>query len=83
VLAMLDRYGVTEGTIEAKDLQIVEELPHELHDEKHLGDKLMSDNKKLLSVVNYFKSITCRRVFISEYFGFNDEKPCGNCDACG
>ena len=83
VLAMLDRYGVTEGTIEAKDLQIVDKLPHELHDEKHLGDKLMSDNKKLLSVVNYFKSITCRRVFISEYFGFNDEKPCGNCDACG
>ncbi|MDP2037071.1 MAG: ATP-dependent DNA helicase RecQ, partial [Ignavibacteria bacterium] len=30
VLAMLDRYGVTEGTIEAKDLQIVGELPHEL-----------------------------------------------------
>lgn len=82
VLAMLDRYGVTEGTIETKDLQIVDELPHELHDEKHLSNKLMSDNKKLLSVVNYFKSITCRRVFISEYFGFNDEKPCGNCDAC-
>ncbi|MFA7420598.1 MAG: ATP-dependent DNA helicase RecQ [Melioribacteraceae bacterium] len=82
VLAMLDRYGVTEGTIETKDLKIVDELPHELHEEKHLGAKLMSDNKKLLSVVNYFKSITCRRVFISEYFGFNDEKPCGNCDSC-
>lgn len=82
VLAMLDRYGVTEGTIETKDLQIIDELPHELHDEKHLGDKLMSDNKKLLSVVNYFKSIECRRVFISEYFGFPDEKPCGNCDCC-
>lgn len=82
VLAMLDRYGVTEGEIEFKNLSIVDELPHELHDKKYLEGKLMSDNKKLLSVVNYFKSIECRRVFISDYFGFPGEKPCGNCDSC-
>ena len=82
VLAMLDRYGVTEGEIELKNLAIVDELPHELHDKKYLDEKLMSDNKKLLSVVNYFKSIECRRVFISDYFGFPGEKPCGNCDSC-
>ncbi len=83
VLAMLDRYGVTEGTIETKDLKIIDELTHELHDEKYLKEKLMNDNKKLLSVVNYFKSIECRRVYISDYFGFPGEPPCGNCDACG
>ncbi|MCX6170541.1 MAG: ATP-dependent DNA helicase [Ignavibacteriales bacterium] len=82
VLAMLDRYGVTEGTIENKNLVITDELPHELSDDKYLKEKLMNDNKKLLSVVNYFKSITCRRVFISDYFGFPGELPCGNCDAC-
>ena len=83
VLAMLDRYGVTEGSVENKNLQIVDELPHELHNDAYLKEKLLNDNKKLLSVVNYFKSITCRRVFISDYFGFPGEPACGNCDACG
>lgn len=82
VLAMLDRYGVTEGSVENSNLQLIEELPHELEDEKRLKEKLMTDNKKLLSVVNYFKTENCRRVFISDYFGFPGEKPCGNCDVC-
>ncbi|PKL82241.1 MAG: ATP-dependent DNA helicase [Ignavibacteriae bacterium HGW-Ignavibacteriae-3] len=82
VLAMLDRYGVTEGDIENNNLKIIEELPHELHDDVYLKEKLTNDNKKLLSVVNYFKSVTCRRVFISDYFGFPGEAPCGNCDSC-
>jgi len=83
VLAMLDRYGVTEGTIENKNLTLVDELPHELYDETYLKTKLLNDNKKLLSVVNYFKSETCRRVYISDYFGFPGEPPCMNCDVCG
>lgn len=83
VLAMLDRYGVTEGTIEEKNLCIVNKLPEQLDDEVYLKEKLTNDNKKLLSVVNYFNSEECRRVFISDYFGFKGEKPCGNCDVCG
>jgi len=82
VLAMLDRYGVTEGSIENKNLILVDELPHELQDENYLKEKLLNDNKKLLSMVNYFKTETCRRVFISDYFGFPGEQPCGNCDVC-
>ncbi len=81
-LAMLDRYGVTEGEIEKQNLQIVNELPDILQDEDHLQEKLLNDNKKLLSVVNYFRGEKCRRVFISDYFGFPGEKPCGNCDNC-
>jgi ATP-dependent DNA helicase RecQ len=81
-LGMLDRYGVTEGTVDNRDLKLVNELPEELHDDDRLKEKLLNDNKKLLSVVNYFRGESCRRVFISEYFGFNDEKPCGNCDNC-
>ena len=42
----------------------------------------MNDNKKLLAVVNYIKTENCKRVYISEYFGFYDEVPCGNCDSC-
>ncbi len=82
VLAMFDRYGVIEGSIENKNIIIAGELPEELKSDSRLKEKLMNDNKKLLSVVNYFKSESCRRVFISDYFGFPGEKPCGNCDAC-
>jgi len=81
-LGMLDRYGVTEGAIESKDLQVASELPGLLEDEEYLKEKMMRDNKKLLSVVQYFRVEECRRVYISEYFGFFDEKPCGNCDNC-
>jgi ATP-dependent DNA helicase RecQ len=81
-LAMLDRYGVTEGEIENKNLALADELPEILQDEDYLKEKLLNDNKKLLSVVNYFRNEECRRVFISDYFGFPGEKPCGNCDNC-
>ncbi len=82
VLAMLDRYGVTEGSLANGNLVLLKNLPTELSDEKRLTLKLQNDNKKLLSVVNYFKTENCRRVYIAEYFGFYDEQPCGNCDIC-
>jgi len=82
VLAMLDRYSVTEGSIENKNLTLIDGLPENLQDDKFLKSKLLNDNMKLLSVVNYFKSITCRRIYISDYFGFPGEPPCGNCDTC-
>jgi len=81
-LAMLDRYGITEGSVERSNLKIVNELPDIFQDDDHLKEKLLSDNKKLLSVVNYFRGGKCRRVFISDYFGFPGEKPCANCDNC-
>ncbi len=82
VLAMLDRYGVIEGSVENKNLAIISELPDELQNENKLKEKLMNDNKKLLSVVNYYKSEACRRIYISDYFGFRNENNCGNCDTC-
>jgi ATP-dependent DNA helicase RecQ len=81
-LGMLDRYGVTEGTIEERNLRVIDDLPDVLLDEERLQEKLLSDNRKLLSMVQYFRGEECRRVFISEYFGFHDEPPCGNCDQC-
>jgi ATP-dependent DNA helicase RecQ len=82
VLNMLDRYAVTEGSPDYGNLEVVSQLPPELEDEERLKEKMINDNKKLLSMVNYFKEEDCRRVYISEYFGFNDEKRCGNCDRC-
>ncbi|MDP4193858.1 MAG: ATP-dependent DNA helicase RecQ [Bacteroidota bacterium] len=82
VLAILDRYGVTEGSLENHDLKLTGELPEILEDDDYLKEKLLSDNKKLLAMVNYFRNNRCRRVYISNYFGFTDEKPCGNCDNC-
>jgi len=82
VLSMLDRYGVTEGGVENSNIQLISELHPNLENEKRLENKLMNDNKKLLAMVNYFKEESCRRVFISNYFGFPGEKPCGNCDCC-
>jgi ATP-dependent DNA helicase RecQ len=81
-LNILDRYAVTDGTIEEGNLKVVTDLPDILLDEDHYKEKLLSDQKKLLSVVQYFRTEECRRVFISEYFGFFDEPPCGNCDRC-
>jgi ATP-dependent DNA helicase RecQ len=81
-LNMLDRYGVIEGSIENKNLQIIKELPAELEDDEGLKLKLQNDNKKLLSMVNYFRTIECRRTFISAYFGFPNNKKCGYCDNC-
>ena len=81
-LGIFDRYGAAEGSVDNKDLKITGVFPPELEDEEKLNAKLVSDNKKLLAMINYFKTKECRRVFISEYFGFYDEKPCGNCDNC-
>jgi ATP-dependent DNA helicase RecQ len=81
-LNMLDRYGITQGEIQNKNLRITAELPPQLSDDQLLKNKLLNDNKKLLSVVNYYRSESCRRAFISDYFGFPGEKMCGNCDNC-
>lgn len=81
-LGMLDRYGVIEGSIEGRDLRIVADLADELLDDEDLADKLRRDNMKLLSMVQYVRSEGCRRVHISDYFGFLGATACGNCDRC-
>ena len=81
-LSIFDRYSVTEGIVEDKNLKIISELPEQFQDQKFLEEKLLRDNKKLLSVVEYTKAQKCRRVYISNYFGFYDMNVCGNCDVC-
>ena len=81
-LSMLDRYGVTEGNIVNGNLKLIAPLHSNLEDRDRLESKLMNDNKKLLAMVNYFKEERCRRIYISDYFGFPGEPACGNCDIC-
>jgi len=68
-LAMLDRYGVIEGSLEPLDLQVVSELPASLRDQERLDAKLLRDQKKLYTLVEYVKCEGDRKAFIHEYFG--------------
>lgn len=79
-LAMLDRYGVTEGELELKNLTLLTELPEKLHNDNYIKNKLLEDNKKLLAMLQYYQTKNCRRIYINEYFGFFDEPICKNCD---
>lgn len=68
-LAMLERYGVIEGTWEPMDLQITGSLPAELQDPDRLAEKLRRDQMKLLSLVQFARHDGDRRDFLLQYFG--------------
>lgn len=68
-LAMLERYGVIEGTWEPMDLQITGSLPSELQDPERLAEKLRRDQMKLLSLVQFARHEGDRRDFLLQYFG--------------
>ena len=61
---------------------VVDQLPEKLLDADSYEKKLKSDKKKLLAIVHYFRSESCRRGEIESYFGFEDEPDCRNCDTC-
>ncbi|MEJ2543593.1 MAG: RecQ family ATP-dependent DNA helicase [Calditrichaceae bacterium] len=80
VLGILDRWGVTEGNIEKKNLQIVTDLPDELSDQEYLDVKLKNEQQKLYKMMMYAKLNTCRKSFIHEYFGLEHTDKCMACD---
>lgn len=82
-LGMLELHGAASGHPETGNLKITGPLPDSLVDQGRHDEKILADRKKLLAVVNYFKTEECRRQYIEEYFGFKDEPACGNCDVCG
>lgn len=81
VLNLFDMYGVTEGTIEAKNLKLIGEVPDDLLDEQFVRSKMERDRQRLIDIVNYAKSSDCRRETIYRYFGMGLSE-CGNCDNC-
>jgi ATP-dependent DNA helicase RecQ len=68
-LAMLDRYGVIEGTLSPLQIEVVSELPETLRDQSRLDEKLRRDQQKLYALVQYTKHEGDRKAFIHEYFG--------------
>ncbi|MCB0279834.1 MAG: ATP-dependent DNA helicase RecQ [Calditrichaeota bacterium] len=69
VLNMFDRYHVTSGSIDSKNLIIESELPDELIDNSRLATKLKREQEKLLSMVQYTKLENGHMDYINRYFG--------------
>lgn len=82
VLALFDRWGVTAGSIEDKNLQLIGDLPEQWLDEEHLERKLKNEQQQLYQMMQYAKLKTCRKAFIHEYFGLKHGETCGACDNC-
>jgi ATP-dependent DNA helicase RecQ len=79
-LGMLDRYGVTEGDLESKNLTIVSDLNEELSSQESREQKLKMEQEKLYQMVLYTKEDICRKSFIHRYFGLDYQEKCGVCD---
>jgi len=68
-LAMLDRYGVIEGSLSPLEIQVIGDLPEPLRDQSRLDEKLRRDQQKLYTLVQYVKCEGDRKAFIHNYFG--------------
>jgi len=79
-IGLLDRFGVTTGSLEDRDLELIEELPDQLSDPVYLDRKLKNEQQKLYQLVLYTKENTCRKAFIHRYFGLEFKEQCGACD---
>lgn len=68
-LGIFNRWGVTEGEIEKKNLSIVSEISEKLTDQDFLDEKLKNEQKKLYSMMQYAKLQDGYKKFIHKYFG--------------
>jgi len=80
VLSILDRWNVIEGSIETKNLQVINPLPEHLDEQDFLDRKLKNEQLKLLEMMRYAKTDSCRKAFIHEYFGIQHDEICRACD---
>ena len=69
VLSMLERHGVIAGSWRPMNLDVISELPEQLTDQETLAAKLLRDQQKLYTLVQYAKHEGDRKAFIHEYFG--------------
>lgn len=79
-LGIFDRWGVTEGAIESKNLSIISDIPSKLIDQDYLDIKLKSEQMKLYNMMQYAKLKSCRKAFIHDYFGIEHREVCHVCD---
>ncbi len=71
-LAMLERWGALEMSYQPLSIKIVDKLPTQLQDQARLEQKLLTDQRRLMALVNYAKCEEDRKQFIHEYFGIED-----------
>lgn len=80
-LALFERYGVTKGSLEKRNLSLCGPLPPQFHPEK-IRTKILSEQKKLHLMVQYIKIRGCRKGLIHDYFGMDHDEACNACDNC-
>ena len=80
-LAMLERYGVTNGSLDNRNLRVVNELPNQFSPDK-IAAKILAEQKKLHLMVQYARTRGCRMAFIHDYFGLDHKDSCTACDNC-
>jgi ATP-dependent DNA helicase RecQ len=81
VLNLFDLYGITEGSIENKNLQIIADLPDDILSPEYIKQKFERDRKRLIDMLSYAKTPECRRQMIHDYFAMH-MTGCDNCDNC-
>ncbi len=82
VLSILDRWAVIEGSVETKNLTVINELPEHLCDPSFIDQKLKNEQMKLFKMMQYAKLKTCRKACVHDYFGVPHPPTCGACDSC-
>lgn len=80
-LALFERYAVTTGSLERRNLKVCTPLPPQLHPEK-ISAKVLSEQKKLHLMVQYINIKGCRKGLIHDYFGMDHHEKCNACDNC-
>lgn len=82
-LSFLDRWGVIRfAHRRLNQLEFLRDLEESDLTEELWRARKLSLQKKLMGMVQWFRSDQCRKVGIYEYFGWPNSKPCGFCDQC-
>jgi len=71
VLSIFERYAVTDGTLEKKNIKVIAPLPETLTDQAHLDIKMEKEQEKLYNMMQYAQLEDDRKKFIHHYFGID------------
>lgn len=82
-LAALDRWNVIEWpNRDLTKLRVVGELEATIFNETAWRERRKHLQMNLFSLVEWVKTEGCRKVLLYKYFGWPNEKNCGQCDVC-